>query len=897
MGKPFKIKHGLLCSGHLLEVDNERDEVRIKGTRAATIDDLVGGGGSIGDINDLTTGDHSSIVGAINEVDGNTTSNANSISSLQGDLAQEILDRQSGDASLTTSLSNEVNGRINAISAVQGDVDQEILDRQTADNNLQTAINTEETARTDGDTTLDTRITNEVAALVQADSNQYDTLHQEVLDETTARTIVDGSLQTQINAITSDQNKFYSLTLDAFDVNYDLSNGNFVVVTANQSGRAVILPAEIPNGGIKLYLQNDGEYPFDVQDSNFNTLISISSQDFATYELVFDDSNGLWIINVIDEANNFNFVNDLDTAFEHSFLSEGSINDVEVFGSNSEFVSNIVYDQDSAIWKFSILRYSDLVELASYTFSTPSSTKVTAKLLSDVTNYKFLIAFEDQINAITFDGSNITFDGTQTLSELSAVDISEMLIIDDSSILIESHTATDRNIKKYAVSGTTFTHIPTADLDITETVYGDLTKLYKFSDERFALYRENSTTVKQLTTFSIINDIAVQLNVKNFTTNSESIGIIDSNSFIISESTSVKCYHYNTLTSYYDASNFAAKFDNNIDLTNAHLFYVFDFVDPNAKIYERLGILFEKGSNKIIIFTINRVTQIVSFIDTKVHNYQLNNNVCANVSIGEHKNTLYFGTLNGAGNHFGITKFTLGQYFSESYTTADVSYSKFIAGDIANYKNIKSDLIEADNVEANFFIGDGSQLTGIPGGYDQSLNTTDNVAFNQVTSTFYGDGSHLTGIPGGYDQDLNTTNDVTFNQVTANSFVGLPPSLKVFTINAGEGVANPTAIEDRTYTLPESGVGWQVGNAANMNAANLYGTEMGTSADDMIIVHPKNTPPFMVKVQRNKNKGFAAGMGITEYSIAYKANIANTAIRIDQFPEEEYEFWIQIVFL
>lgn len=897
MGKPFKIKHGLLCSGHLLEVDNERDEVRIKGVRAATIDDLVGGGGSIGDINDLTTGDHSSIVGAINEVDGNTTSNANGISSLQGDLAQEILDRQSGDASLTTSLSNEVNGRINAISAVQGDVDQEILDRQTADNNLQTAINTEETARTDGDTTLNTRITNEVATLVQADSDQYNALHQEVSDEANARTIVDGSLQTQINSITSDQNKFYSLILDATDVIYDLSNGNFVAVTANQSGRAVILPAEIPNGGIKLYFQNDGATSFDVQDSNFNTLVSISAINYGIYELIFDDTSELWTVTIKDDATNYLFNNVLDTAFEYNFLSEGNTNELGTF---DDYVTSVVYNQDSSIWKFSILDYSDLSEEASYTFSAPSSTKVITKFLNEQNNiFKILIAFEDEIHVVTYDRVNFTFVGSQTLSELNGVDISDMVVVNDNSILIESHTATDRNIKKYTVSGSTFTHVPTADLDITETVYGGFTKLYKFSEERFALYRETSSTVKRLTTFSIVNDIAVQLNVKNFTTKSDSIGIIDSNSFVITEGINLSHYHFDDPSQFYrSSSHFMDFFDNKIDLANRHFIYIFDFVEEYTRTYEKMGVLFEVESNKIVVFTVDNVKQALNLIDNTVHEYQLNSNICSSVISGEFlTNRLYFGMLNGTGTHYGITKLEFGQYFSEIFTSTDLTKAKYITGDIANYKNIKSDLIEADNVEANFFIGDGSLLTGIPGGYDQSLNTTDDVAFNQVTSTFYGDGSHLTGIPGGYDQDLNTTNDVTFNQVTANSFVGLPPSLKVFTINAGEGVANPTAIEDRTYTLPESGVGWQVGNAANMNAANLYGTEMGTSADDMIIAHPKNTAPFMVKVQRNKNKGFAAGMGITEFAIAYKANIANTAIRIDLFPEEEYEFWIQIVFL
>lgn len=162
---------------------------------------------------------------------------------------------------------------------------------------------------------------------------------------------------------------------------------------------------------------------------------------------------------------------------------------------------------------------------------------------------------------------------------------------------------------------------------------------------------------------------------------------------------------------------------------------------------------------------------------------------------------------------------------------------------------------------------------------------------------YYGDGSQLTGIAAGYDQSCNIGDDVTFGVITASSFVGLPPGLKVFKSICGEGASNPTAIDDRAFTLPEGGVGWQIGTCATLNSGGAYGTEIGTSSQDLLLVHPKGVPPFMVILHRNKNKGFAAGQGITEYDIAWKANIANTAIRIDVFPEEEYEFWLQVVFL
>jgi hypothetical protein len=103
----------------------------------------------------------------------------------------------------------------------------------------------------------------------------------------------------------------------------------------------------------------------------------------------------------------------------------------------------------------------------------------------------------------------------------------------------------------------------------------------------------------------------------------------------------------------------------------------------------------------------------------------------------------------------------------------------------------------ANLISANYFVGNGSLLTGLPSGYSNNdvanylptytgnLSASDATLGNSVTANFFiGDGSLLTGLPSGYSNNdvanylptytgnLTAGNAVLGNSVTANFFIG-----------------------------------------------------------------------------------------------------------------------------
>jgi hypothetical protein len=100
--------------------------------------------------------------------------------------------------------------------------------------------------------------------------------------------------------------------------------------------------------------------------------------------------------------------------------------------------------------------------------------------------------------------------------------------------------------------------------------------------------------------------------------------------------------------------------------------------------------------------------------------------------------------------------------------------------------SVTSNALVTGNVTANYFMGDGSNLTGISGGIDTTrtlalsnvttgLSVTSNalVTGNVTANYFVGDGSNLTGISGGIDttQTLTLSNVTTGLSITSNALV------------------------------------------------------------------------------------------------------------------------------
>jgi len=889
MGKPFKIKHGLICSNELLEVDPERDQVRIKGVIAATLDDLVGGGGTIGDVNNLTTDDKSSIVNAINEVDEHADNSAAGYTAISGDLAQEIIDRIDGDDTLDTKINTEITNRTNALSTTNLNLSQEITHRTTADNNLTQAISDEADARSNTDGLLAQDILDEINARDLADTAIRTDLGLDITNEATARSTVDVNLQQQINAFDADVNKFFAITLDQ-DKDIDLTDGNYFSVFPDSANRKLTLPAAIDDGGFKLFIRNDAMgYSFDVYNHSGTLAQSIPAGD--SFEFAFDDSNNIIEINKHSFNSGSYFKSNIQNAAMNPFNSGGYQNDIEIIDKGSyQRTVQVVYNQDSTAWYLKVLEFNGTVwsEKASAVLASNTATTVYKVIVLDDTN--IMVSYKDKVSIWAFNGTSLTAVYNTTLAFLSTLDILDMLEVDGADkIALVTSTGTHRYIHFCSFDGTNVTEIASSVVTLTDVFSNSFVQLSKMDDQKIVLLHGiGSETDKHLTT---IETTTYTYNTFGVSTHCQEVGILDNSHLIIDDTAGFTKIYYiddSTVKSLVWTGTSLAD-DLNLS-TIKHRFAVIDYD------YYKTIVIFQSEANhfKFRYFNFELESSNMVIQDTNLYEYSSNSNSFM-TSFVVFDAKVYLGLASGITESYNCALVTQNNRLSINTYSESISEFKVAKGWIADFTSVQCSTAEAD-----YFIGDGSMLTGIPGGYDQSLNTTDDVEFDNVTAQiYYGDGSHLTGIAAGYDQNCDIGSDVTFGIITATEFVGLPPSPTVLQIVAGEGAVNPTAIADRTYTMDGSALpsGWNIGTAAALNGTGMYGTEMGTSASDLLIAHPKNSPPFMVKVQRNKNKGFAAGRGITEFDIGWKANIANTAIRIDIFPEEEYEFWIQIIFV
>jgi hypothetical protein len=900
MGKPFKIKHGLICAGELLEVDNEKDEVRIKGVIAATLDDLVGGGGTIGDINDLTTDDKSSIVASINEVDLNTTNNAADISTLETGLADEINARISEDSTINTKLDVEISNRLSSENTIRDSITAEENARAAADGVIQDNITQEISDRTDADNVLQSNITQEISDRTDADTAIRDDLGQDILDEATTRSQIDTNLQIQINAIQSDINKFHLVDI-ASNYTHDFSNGNYlkVINSGNDFSHSIILPEIIANGGAKLSIDNTTDGYIKVKDHLGNLIQSVFPQSIS--ELVFDGSNTLDHSEALISTTNNPIIN--SSVNQNLIIPSGSEDDVTIKADDTR----LLHLSNDGVWRFAVNDISTLTELGSAIVSTdpPGYSKCYCDFLGN--DYFIVNSNSTYLNIWHLEGGGLVSKGN-SFSIPGSVAVSSLIVLKEDRFVVVTTSSAERIL--YLIGIDDYTNFNMSVLDtitISVSTTDSFTQLFKFSESKVGLvYSTTNFETKSYQSVDITND--------SFTLSAPySLNQNKCRQFVsLDEST----FAYGTNLKFYtvklDGLNVVSHlnvdidpvfgFSNNVELGLSFSKSIQTVDQKNVGIIAQLG-----GTEyKFIHFYYSTVDDSIpiNFKGSESFIYNTNVHLIPNsVAVGNNNFIIATKEDNYNSAPMFFNEFKNVENYSSKFEQELITVQSL---DVLEYVNTgflqsENSIIKHD-CHAGYFIGDGSQLTGIPGGYDQSLNTTDNVTFNNISgnditaNVFHGDGSQLTGITA-YDQSLNIGDDVVFGEVTATSYVGLPPGLKVYKTICGEGTADPTEIDDRVYTLPENGVGWQIGTCATLNANNDYGTELGTSADDLMLVHPKGVPPFMVILHRNKNKGFAAGMGITDFDIGWKANLANTAIRIDVFPTEEYEFWLQVVFL
>jgi len=892
MGKPFKIKHGLICAGKLLEVDNERDEVRIKGVIAATLDDLVGGGGTIGDINSLTTDDKSSIVGSINEVDSNVNTNSINIGVNSGNLAQEIIDRIHEDGQLDDKIDQEILDRGVTELAIAQHISNEETARITADGVIQTALNQEILDRGVAEGLIQGNLAQEILDRGNADTAIRNELGLDITNEATARSQIDTNLQIQINAIQGDINKYHLVDISSA-YTHDFSNGNYIKVINSGSdySNSLVMPENIANGGAKITIYNacSGYVKIDNFD---NSPIQVLFPNQIS-ELVFDNAN-TWIHSnditstTIAPIQNTSVINT-------SILPHNVLGKVDLVSDDLHFV-NVSYNTDLSAWKMAINNVSNNLEVASKNISVGSSTaNVFAKILDN--NY-FLSIDGRTIQLYNLNMGTLSSVGA-AFSISGTLDISSVVVLKNDRFIVSTVSASERSF--YLVGIDDFTSYTMSILDtevITVSSANEFIDMFRYTDTKIGVvYSTTNFETKYYLTMNVVSDNFSISSTSSLTSNKcLKFSAVNENKF---------CYASNTnlLTMVLDSQG-SATLQNSVLIdpsfgmnTNTNLSVILS--NLNTKNRKRVGAIVQLSGTdyKFVNFYYSFEDDSFGpdFKGSESFVYNTNSTLLPSVACFIGSNLVISSIRSTAS----VAPLSFNEFVNFENYTSEFNQELIYVNNIeaSGYIDVKK-LKVSNDCEAEYFIGDGSKLTGIASGYDQSLNTTDSVNFNNITgSVFHGDGSQLTGIAAGYDQSCNSGDDVVFGSITATTFVGLPPGLKVYKTVCGEGSSTPTLIPDRTYTLPESGVGWQIGPASVLNATGSYGSEMGTSSQDILLVHPKGVPPFQVILHRNKNKGFPAGQGITDYSIAWKSNIANTAIRVDLFPEEEYEFWLQVVFL
>ena len=122
-----------------------------------------------------------------------------SIKTLNTKVDGEIQDRKDADTTLTTNLNKEIQDRQSADTTLTTNLNKEIQDRKDADRSLQESITQEISDRAHGDELLSTNLANEVTRATTAEGTLTTNLANEVTRATNAET----ALQTSITSIDS----------------------------------------------------------------------------------------------------------------------------------------------------------------------------------------------------------------------------------------------------------------------------------------------------------------------------------------------------------------------------------------------------------------------------------------------------------------------------------------------------------------------------------------------------------------------------------------------------------------------------------------------------------------------------------------------------------------------
>jgi len=168
----------------------------------------------------------------------------------------------------------------------------------------------------------------------------------------------------------------------------------------------------------------------------------------------------------------------------------------------------------------------------------------------------------------------------------------------------------------------------------------------------------------------------------------------------------------------------------------------------------------------------------------------------------------------------------------------------------SNLLSVPGNITTTGNITGNYFLGNGSQLTGIAASYGNA-NVVANLSAlgtNPITTTgnitgnyFLGNGSQLTGIAASYGNAnvvanlaaLGTNPITTTGNITGNYFLGNGSQLTGLAASYGNAnvVANLAALGTNPISTTGNITGGNILGGANVNATTHTGTTVSVSAN------------------------------------------------------------------
>jgi len=282
--------------------------------------------------------------------------------------------------------------------------------------------------------------------------------------------------------------------------------------------------------------------------------------------------------------------------------------------------------------------------------------------------------------------------------------------------------------------------------------------------------------------------------------------------------------------------------------------------------------------------------------DVTVDNLAATGNITAGGNLAVGNNATVGGNLTVGGTIYGdLVGNIVGNLVVPGANTQVLFNSDGNAGASADFTfNDNTNVLDVNgNVVANYFIGDGSQLTGLPASYGNAnvADFLDSLGSNAIVTTgnitggyFIGNGSQLTGLPASYGNSnvvtllaaygsntISTTGNITGGYIFGNGsqLTGLP---------ATYGNSNVAAYLP-TYTGNLAGGNLAVTNNSTVGGnltvgGTIYGTFSGNISGNLVVPGSNTQVIYNNNGNAGANPGFTFNSGANVMTVVGSANVS-----------------------